>query len=96
MNRTEILEILRKYKNENAKKYGIDAMGLFGSYARNLANDDSDIDIFIETKQPDLYKMVHIKEELEKRLNKSVDLVRKREKMNLYLKKRIDRDAEYV
>jgi predicted nucleotidyltransferase len=96
MNRAEILEIIRKYKQENSEKYGIDAIGLFGSYARDLASEESDVDIVIETREPDLYKMVHIKEDLERRLNKSVDIVRKREKMNPYLKKRIERDAEYV
>lgn len=96
MNRAEILAILKQYKQENADKYGIDNLGLFGSYARGLASEDSDVDIVIETRQPDLYKMVHIKEELEKRLNKPVDIVRKREKMNPYLKKRIERDSEYV
>jgi uncharacterized protein len=96
MTRSEILEIIRQYKTENSEKYGIDAIGLFGSYARDMATEDSDVDIVIETREPDLYKMVHIKEDLEKRLNKPVDIVRKREKMNLYLKKRIDRDAEYV
>lgn len=96
MNRSEILEVIRKYKQENSEKYGIDAIGLFGSYARDLASEDSDIDIVIETREPDLYKMVHIKEDLEKRLSRSVDIVRKREKMNPYLKKRIERDAEYL
>jgi len=96
MNRAEILEIIRKYKQENSEKYGIDAIGVFGSYARDMASEDSDVDIVIETREPDLYKMVHIKEDLERRLNKSVDIVRKREKMNPYLKKRIERDAEYV
>jgi len=96
MNRAEILEIIRQYKQENSEKYGINAIGLFGSYARDMASEDSDVDIFIETREPDLYKMVHIKEDLEQRLNKPVDIVRKREKMNPYLKKRIERDAEYV
>lgn len=96
MNRAEILEILRRYKTENSGKYGIDTMGIFGSYARDTADEESDVDIVIEMRNPDLYALVHIKEDLEKRLNKSVDIVRKREKMNPYLKKRIDRDAQYV
>jgi uncharacterized protein len=96
MNRAEILEIIRQYKQENSEKYGINAIGVFGSYARDMASEDSDVDIVIETREPDLYKMVHIKEDLEQRLNRPVDIVRKREKMNPYLKKRIERDAEYV
>jgi len=96
MTRSEILEILKQYKKENSKKYGINNLGIFGSCARDLFSEDSDIDIVIETQEPDLYKLVHIKEELEKLFNKSVDIVRNREKMNPYLKKRIEKDAQYV
>lgn len=31
-----------------AKAYGVEQMGLFGSYARGEAKDDSDIDLYIE------------------------------------------------
>jgi uncharacterized protein len=96
MTRSEILEILKQYKKENSEKYGINNLGIFGSYSRDLATDDSDIDIVIETQEPDLYRLVHIKEDLEKLFNKSVDIVRNREKMNPYLKKRIEKDAQYV
>lgn len=96
MTRSEILEILNKYKNENAEKYGINKIGLFGSFSKDNERDESDIDIIIETTEPDLFKLVHIKEELEKLFNKTINIVRKREKMNPYLKKRIEKDAIYV
>lgn len=96
MTRSEILEILKKYKDENAKKYGIDNIGLFGSYSKDKGIDESDIDIVVETKEPDIFNLVHIKDELEKLLNKSIDIVRNRENMNPYLKKRIEKDAIYV
>ena len=96
MTRPEIMEILRKYKKENTKKYGINTLGLFGSYSKNEGKDESDVDILIETNEPDLIKSVHIKEELEELLNKNVDIVRIRKKMNPYLKKHIEKDAVYV
>ncbi|NOY58342.1 MAG: nucleotidyltransferase [Calditrichaeota bacterium] len=96
MTRTEILEILKNYKNENAEKYGISSLGVFGSFSRDNANDESDVDIIIETIEPDLFKLVHIKDELQARLHKTVDIVRNRENMNPYLKKRIIKDAIYV
>ncbi len=96
MTRSEILRILKLYKKENSEKYGINNLGIFGSYSRDLTTDDSDIDIVIEIQEPDMYKLVHIKEELEKLFNKPVDIVRNREKMNPYLKKRIEMDAQYV
>ncbi len=96
MTRSEILEILKKYKNENAEKYGINRLGLFGSYSKDEGRDESDIDIIIDTTEPDLFKLVHIKDELEKLLEKTVDIVRNRKKMNPYLKKHIEKDAIYV
>ncbi len=96
MTRLEILEILKIYKNENAEKYGINNIGLFGSFSKDNERDGNDIDIVIETTEPDPFKLVHIKEELEKLFNKTIDIVRKREKMNPYLKKHIEKDAIYV
>ncbi len=96
MTRLEILEILEEYKNENAEKYGINNIGLFGSFSKDNERDGNDIDIVIETTEPDPFKLVHIKEELEKLFNKTIDIVRKREKMNPYLKKHIEKDAIYV
>ncbi len=82
MTRYGILAILKEYKNENAKKYGINNIGLFGSYSKDEAKDESDIDIIIKTTEPDIFKLVHIKDELEQLLHKTIDIVRKREKMN--------------
>ncbi len=96
MTRSEILHILEQYKQDNAKKYGIRSIGIFGSYATGLASDISDVDVVIATQYPDPYTLVHIKEELEALFNRPVDLIRSRENMNPFLKKRIDRDAYYV
>ncbi len=96
MTRSEILEILKLYKTENAEKYGINSLGIFGSFSRDNVKDESDVDIIIETTDPDLFILVHIKDELEELLHKTVDIVRNREKMNPYLKKHIEKDAIYV
>ena len=96
MTRSEILEILKRYKKENSEKYGINTLGIFGSLAKNEEKSDSDIDIVIETNEPDLFKLVHIKDELEKPFGKKVDIVRNRNTMNPYLKKHIKKDAVYV
>lgn len=96
MSRDEILDLLKNYKNSNFNKYGILELGLFGSYARDQATAKSDVDICIKTKTPDIFALVHIKEELHNLLSSSVDIVRIRDKMNPYLKKRIEQEALYV
>ena len=96
MTRSDILRILAQYKRENAKKYGISSIGLFGSYSTGQATEESDVDVVIETQYPDLYTLVHIKEELQSLFNKPVDIVRNKAAMSPSLRKRIDRDAQYV
>ncbi len=96
MNRDYILNLLAQYKQNNLDKYGIENIGVFGSVARGEATKSSDIDICIKTKTPDMFMLVHIKEELQNLFHKSVDIVRLRNKMNPYLKKRIEKEAIYV
>ena len=96
MNRDYILSLLAQYKQNNHDKYGIENIGIFGSVARGEATESSDVDICIETKTPDMFMLVHIKEELQNLFHKSVDIVRLRERMNPYLKKRIEKEAIYV
>ena len=96
IDRDEILNLLRNYKKNNLNKYDILELGLFGSIARNQASENSDVDICIKTKTPDMFALVHIKEELQNLLSSSIDIVRIRDKMNPYLKKKIDNEAIYV
>lgn len=96
INRDEILSLLKSYKNNNLNKYDILELGLFGSVARNQASLNSDVDICIKTKTPDMFALVHIKEELQKLLSNSIDIVRIRDRMNPYLKSRIEKEVIYV
>jgi predicted nucleotidyltransferase len=96
MNRDYILNLLTQYKNNNHDKYGIENIGIFGSVARDEATELSDVDICIQTKTPDMFMLVHIQEELQNLFHTSVDIVRLRDRMNPYLKKRIDKEAIYV
>lgn len=91
----QILQELKNWKAANADKYGIVEMGVFGSVAREEANSDSDVDVVIELKEPDLLEMIGIKMELEQYLNRPVDIVSKNGS-NTYLKKRIERDMVIV
>lgn len=96
MKRDLAVNILETFKQNNSDKYEIQELGLFGSVARNEASSTSDIDICIKTKKADLFAMVHIKEELEKLFSTSIDIVRIRDKMNPFLKSRIEKEAIYV
>lgn len=96
MEKNEILLMLRNYKSQYAEKYGIQALGVFGSVARDQSRDDSDLDICITTATPNPFVLAHIQEDLEKIVHRRVDIVRVRENMNPHLKQRIDQESIYV
>ena len=96
MNRDDILAVLRRFKRDYGEQYGILEIGIFGSIARNEPRPDSDVDICIKTRTPDPFALVHIKESIERLVHKHVEIVRVREKMNPFLKERIEKEAHYV
>ena len=71
MKKEEIIDILRNYKNERADYYGIMTIGIFGSTARGDAREESDVDIVLRIREPDLFMLVGIREELEEILSSS-------------------------
>ncbi|MDP3302424.1 MAG: nucleotidyltransferase domain-containing protein [Sulfuricurvum sp.] len=96
MQKDQALEVLKQFKNDFAEQFGILRIGLFGSTARNEATSNSDIDIVVETRTPDMFAIVHAKNQLEKLFHKNVDVIRYREKMNPYLKTNIEQEAVFV
>jgi len=96
MHKNEAILMLKKFKDNNAQKYNIDEIGIFGSLARDEAKEDSDIDICLKSKVADMFMLVHLKDELHELFNKNVDIVRIRENMNPFLKNRINKEAIYV
>ena len=95
MKRDEALAILKSQQTTLKERFGVMRMGIFGSVARDEAGEESDVDVVVEMPA-DLFAMVHIKEQLEEAFDQPVDLVRYRDRMNPFLKKRIERDAVYV
>lgn len=90
-----VLHALRTHKHELSRKYGVVRLGVFGSVARGQATSHSDIDIVVEMP-PDLFQMVHMKEELEQLFGVPVDLIRLHKHLNAYLRSRIEAEAIYV
>lgn len=91
-----MIEQLTRYRKSRADVYGIERLGVFGSTVRGNEEPASDVDIVVELAKPDLLILVGIKQELEGILGRSVDVVRYRDNMNQFLKRRIDREVVYV
>jgi uncharacterized protein len=92
-NTDDMLSALRAVKREWGDALGIVQMGVFGSFARGSATAASDLDVYVRTATPNPFLLVHLKEAIEGRVRRKVDLVRMRERMNPMLKARIEREG---
>ena len=54
MNRTQIIAKLKSVEPE-LRAHGVGALYLFGSYARDEAREDSDIDVFVDPGTQDFF-----------------------------------------
>jgi uncharacterized protein len=54
-------DIIAKFKavEPQLRAHGVAALCLFGSYARDEARKDSDIDVFVDPGTPDFYSLNH-------------------------------------
>ena len=52
MKRDDVLKLLRTHKATLAQRFGVTGLALFGSFARNQAADDSDVDILVQFDGP--------------------------------------------
>ena len=92
----EVLTLLRTFMEHEKDVYGLLTLGIFGSFARNEADSDSDVDIVFETSKQNLFLTAKMKAELEDLLARRVDVVRLRKHMNSRLRQRIMQDVRYV
>lgn len=76
MTRSDVLGFLRAHKGELARRFGVGDIALFGSFSRDDATEDSDIDILVRFDRPaTLRSFFGTQFYLEDRLGRRVDLV---------------------
>ena len=71
--------ILEKLSKIDKNKYSISELGLFGSYAKNVENENSDIDVLVkmEFKKGMYQNFCNLQKELKEIFHKKVDLIEK-------------------
>jgi len=94
--RKEIVDFLINNKDSFQREFSVKKIGLFGSYARDEATDESDIDVVVELEKADMFCLIGIKQTLEENLGCRVDVVRMRPAMNPILRRRISKDAIFI
>jgi len=71
----EIKEIIKEHKQELEQRFKVKSIAIFGSYAREEQDEESDVDIVVEFKEPVGLLFVHLADYLEEILKVKVDLL---------------------
>jgi len=98
MKRDEILKTLRAHRDELRERFGVKSLAVFGSVARGEAGPESDVDIVVEfdpQAHVGLFKMVELKEFLERLLGCPVDVVTL-DGLRPWMRNRVRREAVHV
>ncbi|MBI2995358.1 MAG: nucleotidyltransferase domain-containing protein [Candidatus Melainabacteria bacterium] len=78
LDKDKIIRLLREIKPKLEKDYGFETIFLFGSYVRNEAGVNSDVDIAVKVKN-NLFKtwdnFLNAKDEMQSLLGSEVDLI---------------------
>ena len=96
MKKEEILNTLKNDKQFLKDNFGVESIALFGSYAKESENIDSDVDFFVEFKKPSYDYLSGLYEYLEKKLNSKIDIVRKGPHLSKRFLNNIEKDLIYV
>jgi len=92
---SDIKLTLEQNKKKLFKTYPIQYLAIFGSFSRNEENKDSDVDIIVEFNDKIGLRFVDLANDLEKLIERKVDLVSKKGIKKRYLNS-IEQDLIYV
>ena len=75
LTREQVIKLLRENYPYLAVEYGVKRIGLFGSYAKDLYDEESDVDLVVEFRRPIGFKFIRLVEDLEHLLGRRVDVL---------------------
>ena len=93
MDRDEVLTLLRAHKATLEQRFGVTELALYGSFARDQAADDSDVDILARFNTPPTWRQyfdAHFY--LENLLGRSVDMATHQE-IRAEIRPHVEREA---
>lgn len=73
--RQTVEAVLRDNRERLSADYGVKRLGLFGSYAKDHATANSDVDLIVEFEKPLGLKFIEFAEDLEHLLQRRVDIL---------------------
>ena len=95
MTKEDIKRVLIKNKRL-LKKYKVNKIGIFGSYATDKMKKRSDVDLLVDFDETiDLFDYVHLSDEIQQMLKAKVDLSTP-DAIKPYIKPKILREVEWI
>ena len=76
MTKETIIERLREDFPILRREFGVQSIGLFGSYSTGMQNDESDIDFLVNLNAPYAKNFFGLWDYLEKKFDRKIDLTR--------------------
>ena len=93
---SELQKLLQEFKEQRGTEFHLTALGYFGSYAREEARPDSDVDVVFDTTRPNLWTTSILRQDLEEWLGRRVDVIQLHKYMRPSFLARVEREAIYV
>lgn len=75
LTKKEIIAILKKELPYLRDIFGVKRIGLFGSSAKGIQREDSDVDLVVEFEKPIGLKFIELSEHIENILGRKVDIL---------------------
>ncbi len=95
-NKSEIFDLLKQHQSD-IKFFGVDRLGLFGSFVRDHQHEDSDVDLLVEFRpgKKTFKNLVHLNYYLQELIQRKVQVVTW---MGLadFVKREVIKEIEYV
>lgn len=77
-------------------RFGVEEIGLFGSYARNDTKADSDLDFLVKLYEPSFFKLAGLLNYLENLFHSKVDITTKHKYLSTRFLKAIESEIIYA
>ena len=95
-NKQQVINTL-KQNSRQLKEFGVEKMGIFGSFVSGMQNNNSDVDLLVQIKkgQKNFRNFMGTADLTEALLGRNVDLLTP-ESLSPYIGPRIEKEVEYV
>lgn len=96
LSKNEIINLIKAEKVFLKENFGVVNIGLFGSYAKDQQNSESDIDLLVEFSEPCFDWIASLQIYMENKFAKKIEIVRKRSLNKSRFFERVEQEVIYA